>query len=118
MVGLALLFALVLVVVVTSPFIWDYNKEICGMFTSRRLQTPYLVHWFGTDAMGRDVFARVCYGARYSLIIVPLFFLYWRQIRLNWIVLVELTCFLSLTSFPLLQNEPLYEEPQNHTQCQ
>ena len=30
---------------------------------------PSLKHPFGTDQMGRDVFARVIYGARYSLII-------------------------------------------------
>lgn len=26
-------------------------------------------HWFGTDQTGRDIFARVIYGARYSLAI-------------------------------------------------
>ena len=31
------------------------------------MQHPSLKHWFGTDEMGRDIFARVCYGARYSL---------------------------------------------------
>lgn len=30
---------------------------------------PDGVHWFGTDALGRDLFVRVMYGARYSLII-------------------------------------------------
>ncbi|GAA2365350.1 ABC transporter permease [Dactylosporangium salmoneum] len=31
------------------------------------LQPPGGAHWFGTDQLGRDVFARVVYGARYSL---------------------------------------------------
>lgn len=31
------------------------------------LQAPNAAHWFGTDQAGRDVFARVLYGARYSL---------------------------------------------------
>lgn len=31
------------------------------------LQTPGLKHWFGTDQLGRDVFARVVYGSALSL---------------------------------------------------
>jgi len=30
---------------------------------------PSAVHWFGTDDLGRDMFTRVCYGARISLLI-------------------------------------------------
>lgn len=30
---------------------------------------PNSVHWFGTDELGRDLFTRVWFGARYSLII-------------------------------------------------
>lgn len=32
-------------------------------------QPPGADHWFGTDRAGRDVFARVVHGARYSLVI-------------------------------------------------
>lgn len=32
-------------------------------------QPPSGAHWFGTDNLGRDVFSRVMYGARYSLVI-------------------------------------------------
>lgn len=32
-----------------------------------RLSPPSLDHWFGTDALGRDVFSRVLHGARTSL---------------------------------------------------
>jgi len=35
--------------------------------SSATLQPPSAVHFFGTDQSGRDVFARVVYGARYSL---------------------------------------------------
>lgn len=32
-------------------------------------QKPDSVHWFGTDDLGRDMFTRIWYGARYSLLI-------------------------------------------------
>lgn len=34
-----------------------------------RLKAPNAVHWFGTDSMGRDLFARVLYGARISMFV-------------------------------------------------
>ncbi|MGW6414599.1 dipeptide/oligopeptide/nickel ABC transporter permease/ATP-binding protein [Streptomyces sp. NPDC055055] len=37
--------------------------------TGAPVQAPGAAHWFGTDRVGRDVFSRVVYGARYSLLI-------------------------------------------------
>jgi peptide/nickel transport system permease protein len=34
-----------------------------------RLQPPSLHHLFGTDELGRDIFSRVLYGARYAMIV-------------------------------------------------
>jgi peptide/nickel transport system permease protein len=39
------------------------------MDVAARLSRPSAVHWFGTDDLGRDVFARVVYGARLSLLV-------------------------------------------------
>ena len=33
-----------------------------------RLKAPSAIHWFGTDNFGRDIFSRVIYGGRYSLL--------------------------------------------------
>lgn len=35
--------------------------------TSAKLSPPSAAHWFGTDNLGRDLFARVLYGARISV---------------------------------------------------
>lgn len=37
--------------------------------TGTPVQAPGAEHWFGTDRAGRDVFARVVHGSRYSLLI-------------------------------------------------
>jgi len=68
MFGLFLLIAIIAIAVAAS-FLWDYKTDIVGMHSSERLQYPNPAHWLGTDHMGRDVLARVCYGARYSLLI-------------------------------------------------
>lgn len=39
---------------------------------SQRLARPSAAHWLGTDELGRDLFARIAYGGRYSLSIAAL----------------------------------------------
>lgn len=68
MFGLFLLATIILITIVSS-FVWDYDTDITGMNSPERLMKPCAEHIFGTDHMGRDVLARVCYGARYSLLI-------------------------------------------------
>lgn len=46
-----------------SPFGYD------EMYLISKNQAPSLRFWFGTDDLGRDIFTRVCYGARISLLI-------------------------------------------------
>jgi len=39
---------------------------------TQRLRAPSAAHWFGTDDLGRDIFARVVAGSRVTLLIVTL----------------------------------------------
>lgn len=58
------------VVVLTAlfaPLIATHDPSEQDLFA--RLEPPSRAHWFGTDELGRDVFSRVVYGARYSLFI-------------------------------------------------
>ena len=63
MVGLVFIVLLVLVALF-APLIAPYDLT---ERTSEFRQGPSRDHWFGTDAIGRDVFSRVVYGARVSL---------------------------------------------------
>lgn len=44
---------------------WSYSEQNAQI----RNQAASLLHWFGTDRFGRDLFARVWYGAGISLVI-------------------------------------------------
>lgn len=65
-VGMVML-AAIIVLCFLSPYICKYPYAKLNMMDS--YQTPNLNHLFGTDEMGRDLFSRVLYGARYTLII-------------------------------------------------
>jgi peptide/nickel transport system permease protein len=40
-----------------------------GISSQFRLQSPSAEHWFGTDNLGRDLYSRIVYGARTSIVI-------------------------------------------------
>jgi peptide/nickel transport system permease protein len=63
-IGGALLLALVLIGIF-APYLWTVDPT--ALAPSRRLRAPSADHWFGTDALGRDVYSRVVYGTRVSL---------------------------------------------------
>ncbi len=58
---------LIVTIAIASGFIFDYKTDVIGQHISQRLQKPSPAHPFGTDELGRDIMARVLYGARYSL---------------------------------------------------
>jgi peptide/nickel transport system permease protein len=68
--GVLLPFALVVVAILAAftlvPGLIAPDNPI-ALAMSDRLKPPSLVHLFGTDEGGRDVFSRVVFGARYSL---------------------------------------------------
>ena len=66
MFGLYVLLALIILAIL-ADFIYDYDTDVIEPHYSIVLQEPSSEHWFGTDNLGRDVFARVIYGSRISL---------------------------------------------------
>jgi peptide/nickel transport system permease protein len=70
MTGLIVVLALVLMAL-AAPLIADPAAATLQVLTSR-LQPASSAHWFGTDELGRDIFARIVFGARTTLTIVAL----------------------------------------------
>jgi peptide/nickel transport system permease protein len=59
---------LVLVVIaILAPLLWTTDPS--ALNPARRNREPSFENWFGTDAFGKDVYSRVIYGARVSLIV-------------------------------------------------
>jgi len=69
MVGLALIILLV-ITAVAAPLLTQYDPIAQDM--AIRLAPPSAEHWLGTDNFGRDVLARIIYGARTTLYIIML----------------------------------------------
>ena len=68
MVGLVV-FAIIALASLTAPLFFDYATDVVGIDLRNRLQPPSGSNWFGTDELGRDIFARVVWGSRLSLTI-------------------------------------------------
>lgn len=67
----AVVLAILVIVVVTAwaiaPSVFTASDPVVGD-TSEKLLAPSLAHWFGTDNLGRDLFTRVVYGTRSSVL--------------------------------------------------
>ena len=67
----ALIGGVILVVMVAIAFLapWMGTIDPQTVSPAKRLKPPSADFWFGTDMLGRDVYSRVVYGARVSLIV-------------------------------------------------
>src|SRR6218665_4002242 len=63
----ALLLIAVAIIAAAAPWIATHDPQDIGPLA--RMLPPSAGHWFGTDALGRDVFSRAVWGARVSLIV-------------------------------------------------
>lgn len=67
--GIVIIVALVLIAVF-APYIAPESPV--GQDLANRLLPPSAEHWMGTDELGRDIFSRVVYGSRITLLIVAM----------------------------------------------
>ena len=56
-----------LLIAIFADVIADYDTMVISNNIKERLQRPSAEHWFGTDAFGRDILARMVHGTRISL---------------------------------------------------
>jgi peptide/nickel transport system permease protein len=61
------LVAVMIGIAVFAP--WLGTVDPTALAPAKRLRAPSDVYWFGTDMLGRDIYSRVMYGARISLIV-------------------------------------------------
>ncbi len=66
----ALIVLVLVVMAVFAPLIAPYSPV--GQDLANRLMPPSAEHWMGTDELGRDIYSRVVYGARITLLIVTM----------------------------------------------
>jgi ABC-type dipeptide/oligopeptide/nickel transport system permease subunit len=66
MIGLAIVIIMA-IIAIFAPFIAPYDPNVRIKEVSQK--GPSLQHWFGTDILGRDIFSRVIYGSRISMLV-------------------------------------------------
>ena len=54
-------------IAIFAPWLWTIDPQAVAPI--KRLKPPSSDFWFGTDMLGRDVYSRVVYGARVSLVV-------------------------------------------------
>lgn len=62
-----ILLLMMILIAIFAPLLWTVDPT--AISTSRRTRVPSELYWFGTDMLGRDIYSRVTYGARVSLLV-------------------------------------------------
>jgi peptide/nickel transport system permease protein len=65
--GVIIVLALILMAIFAS---WIAGQSPYAQLLTARLEPPSMEHWFGTDELGRDIFSRIIYGSRITLLII------------------------------------------------
>jgi peptide/nickel transport system permease protein len=61
------IFTIILLASIFAPLLTPHDPQKIDL--RAMLQSPSVEHWFGTDRTGRDVFARILYGGRVSILV-------------------------------------------------
>jgi len=61
------LVTLMILMAILAPYLWTVDPT--ALSPARRTREPSAQYWFGTDMLGRDVYSRVLYGTRVSLLV-------------------------------------------------
>src|ERR1043165_3499295 len=64
--GSALLIVMLLIAAL-APYLGTVDPT--ALAPAKRTREPSAIYWFGTDMLGRDIYSRVMYGSRVSLIV-------------------------------------------------
>lgn len=68
LVGLCIV-GLLILVAVFAPVLSTHPQDVYELHTERRLSPPNPENWLGTDRMGSDVYSRILFGARITIMI-------------------------------------------------
>ena len=68
LIGLLLIAALV-VSALLAPVLATHPDDVFELHPAERLRAPSVTHWLGTDRMGADVYSRLLFGARITILI-------------------------------------------------
>ena len=66
MVGMVIFLSMVLIAL-SAGILVDYEADVVTPNIPQKLKAPSMEHPFGTDGLGRDILARMIYGARISM---------------------------------------------------
>lgn len=66
MIGLSIII-IVILLAIFAPLVSPYRPSKIGLRS--KLEAPSATHWLGTDKLGRDIFSRIIYGSRISILV-------------------------------------------------